>query len=1070
MPKLKFQIDSDYAKKFFILALGYFVFTLLGLRLAELHHNVSPISPASGFGIVALLFFGKRFAPAVFLGAFLGSLSCGVPVLLCLTLALGKTLEAIAGKYILKQNPGWIKIGDIKQSAFFSYLATCLLAPPISASIEALSLWLAQGGLFWGKWAAIWSSDCVGILIAGPVCQALLRASPRSERKLSFDFFLGVSALAAITVLFRPVLETHVASAYVYFPLLFWMAFRCNELEFTLLTATLAALGLAAEIANVGPFHTDFAERNTFNLQLFLGSYSLTALTIREYGKTKNFRIVYLVFAIFWLLTAGATSWLNQEFEKNRELQFSRLAREAYSHVEAKLATVEQPAKSTQAYFNAQLSPDEKTTERFLRDIGITKTFYGWQGIGRVETNVQLEKWPRLSNDTDLKQFAADAAFHSRLSSPGSPESILYLPPEMGGTPVLPTAYLFLKVNSSSSAMRRSWIYFRFSLPQLLNGVFVNEQPEIQTALFRADSAAPALFSSKPQASIEAKDYPILFPINLWNQPLLMGVSKSPDFPIRNATTSAWIGFLLSCLSIVAAISVASLDSENRRIAQQLAQSRERFQLAIEGSNSGLWDWNVETNEVYFSPVWKTMLGYEDHEIPGSFSAWLKLIHPDDLARAQATLQDYFEGKSKIYYLEHRLQTKCGEYHWVLAKGACIRDHEGKVTRMTGWHIDIHQARQKDVAIKEQSALLQMITSHLGDVIWLTDVGKNKMVYVSDSYAHVWERSCESLYQNPMSFVSAIHSQDRARVIQAFTKQMESNYHEIYRIETPAGGIKWIRDRAFPIRDRNGEIKHIVGIASDITNEIAQEKLIEEQRMRLVNSAKLSSLGEMAGGLAHEINNPIAIILGKAQQLHRRNEAGGVDPAFLRSAAEVIESTCKRVVKIIKGLKALSRNGENDPFTRVSVPAMVENVLEVCRERLRVSNIELKIKVEPDLEMECREAQMGQVLLNLLSNAEDAVIGTENAWIEVAAHTEGERITIFVTDSGSGIPEDVAERIMQPFFTTKEIGKGTGLGLSISNSIIVDHGGTLTLNRNCKNTRFSISMPRLGPESKNSVA
>lgn len=242
------------------------------------------------------------------------------------------------------------------------------------------------------------------------------------------------------------------------------------------------------------------------------------------------------------------------------------------------------------------------------------------------------------------------------------------------------------------------------------------------------------------------------------------------------------------------------------------------------------------------------------------------------------------------------------------------------------------------------------------------------------------------------------------------------------------------------------------------------ESLVLQQSQKLIYSTKMSSLGEMAGGIAHEVNNPLAIISLHTQKLKEKVESGVLDKEVIVETLDKVQKTCVRINQIIRGLRAFSRDGSQDPFVLENLSSIVWEASSLCSEAIRNRGIDLQIQCDAEIEVECQPVQIGQVLLNLLTNAKDAasskVGANQQRWIRVEAEqTNDDHVEVRVTDSGPGISEQAKEKIMQPFFTTKQVGQGTGLGLSISKGIIQQHRGELFLNEKSEHTQFVIRLP-----------
>lgn len=250
-------------------------------------------------------------------------------------------------------------------------------------------------------------------------------------------------------------------------------------------------------------------------------------------------------------------------------------------------------------------------------------------------------------------------------------------------------------------------------------------------------------------------------------------------------------------------------------------------------------------------------------------------------------------------------------------------------------------------------------------------------------------------------------------------------------------------------------------------NERLDEK-VKEQTSQLLNASKMSALGEMAAGVAHEINTPLATIGMRIEQMEECLKEGDIDALDFLAATAVIKDTVARIAKIINGLRFFAREGRGLDMQNVIVSDLIDDTLSFCHERFNNHGIRLRVIQSGSYTIECRAVEISQVLLNLLNNAFDAVEKLQDKWVRVEVIEKGVHIEISVTDSGGGISQDIQEKIMQPFFTTKEIGRGTGLGLSISNGIMMAHQGKIYVDSSCPNTKLTMVIPKNQNKSQSS--
>lgn len=368
---------------------------------------------------------------------------------------------------------------------------------------------------------------------------------------------------------------------------------------------------------------------------------------------------------------------------------------------------------------------------------------------------------------------------------------------------------------------------------------------------------------------------------------------------------------------------------------------------------------------------------------------------------------------------------------------------------------DITDQRTAEQALQESEARFRQIAENMNQVVSLIDHKDFKYLYVNDAYEEIWGQPCQNLYDNPKTWLEAVHPDDHSRVEAVLNNQHEQEF----RIIRPDGTVRWIFGRSFPIHDEAGEVYRLVGICEDIT-----ERKETEERMH--ETARLAAIGELAAGVAHEINNPLTGVLGYSELLLAEDW-----PKQAREDLQRVHSNAQRAAKVVQNLLSFSRKqGFRARYTDLT--PIVARVLDMKSYDLTTSNIQVTQELSPDLPHTMMdEHQLIQAIIVLLTNAEQSLRGFRRDGSVVIRTTRSEtHIRLSVTDNGPGIAPEVLTRIFEPFFTTKEVGEGTGLGLSICYGIVRQHNGKIWAESvPGEGATFHIELPIMGPEDENDL-
>jgi PAS domain S-box-containing protein len=270
-------------------------------------------------------------------------------------------------------------------------------------------------------------------------------------------------------------------------------------------------------------------------------------------------------------------------------------------------------------------------------------------------------------------------------------------------------------------------------------------------------------------------------------------------------------------------------------------------------------------------------------------------------------------------------------------------------------------------------------------------------------------------------------------------------------IQTPKGE-RILKTVKVPTFKSDGRPDLLIGISVDITEDLILQRKLEEERGRTLLHSKLAALGEMSAGVAHEINNPLAIISGNLELMKRYRE----DPEKFEAKWRASEKSIERIAKIVRGLKKFARVSDQPKLVLSRVSGILQESISFTEARAHQNQTRIQLDDRTTASVMCDPLEIEQVIINLINNGIDAAKSGPEPWVRIEAFEENGEVVIRILDSGPGVSREVESRLFEPFFTTKEVGEGTGLGLSISKGILSQHNATLGLNRSLSQTCFEI--------------
>ncbi|MBU1533732.1 PAS domain S-box protein, partial [Myxococcota bacterium] len=489
--------------------------------------------------------------------------------------------------------------------------------------------------------------------------------------------------------------------------------------------------------------------------------------------------------------------------------------------------------------------------------------------------------------------------------------------------------------------------------------------------------------------------------------------------------------------------------TDRKRVEEALLESEERFQLAMNASQDGLFDWNLVTNGIYYSPGWKSMLGYEYDELPNDFSVWETTTDPEDVKRSWAMQQELITKQRDRFELEFKMKHKDGHWVDILSRATAIFDDNGTAVRLVGTHVDITERKKAEETLRESEAQLVALFEHLSSGMAVYEPVEDGRNFVFRRFNPAAERMTRISRDAILgrTLLKCFPNMDRTPLFAALQRVARTGKSEHlapfhYRDETRQG---WRENRLYHLP--SGEV---VALFDDVTERMKAEDalLLAKEQAEAANRSK----SEFLANMSHEIRTPLNGLMGMLQLLKTTSQ----DTEQSEYTDHALKSS-RRLLRLLTDILDLSRV-EAEKMSIAMEPFdfndAVESVSQLFSSVAREKQVEFNVHVNPDIPslLHGDVTRLQQVLSNLVGNA---IKFTNRGHVELEAHplplrnNEEYRVLFSVSDTGIGMPDELLEKLFTPFTQAESSYnrrfQGAGLGLAISKRLVELMGGNMAV-------------------------